>query len=270
MFRASTGSPSRRIASLLLLPLAVAGCVSTAHNAATTSDFLFPAGKDPVVSGTPVLSVPLSVGIAFVPADSGFAPQSTAGMRAVGLLRRPTVTESQKIEVMQMISERLRAFPFVRAVTIIPSDFLRPGGGFENIDQLRATYGVDTIALISYDQTQFSDEGALSLVNWTVIGAYVVPAQKNETETILDTTVFDIGSRRLLFRASGTSRVSGRATLVNQSEEARLRSEESLRKAAENLVGNLEPEVRAFGKKIEEPAGQYTIVRLRAGGDHRN
>jgi len=267
MFQLSRRNAFRRIASALLVPLALAGCVSAAHNAASTSDFLFPAGTEPVVSGTPVLNVPLSVGVAFVPADSGFAPQSTVSMRAVGVLRRPTITEHQKVDVMEMISDRLRNSPFVKTVTIIPSDYLRPGGGFDNVDQLRATYGVDTIALISYDQTQFSDEGALSLINWTVIGAYVVPAQKNETETILEATVFDIGSRRLLFRASGTSRVSGRATLVNQSEEARLHSEEGLRKAGENLAGSLEPELRAFGKRIEEPAGQYTVVRLRADGD---
>src|SRR5438046_10605907 len=106
--------------------------------------------------------------------------------RSSDLSRGSMITEKQKAEVMQTVANRFGKYPFVRDVAIIPSDYLRQKGGFENIDQIRATYGVDVIVLISYDQTQFSDQGALSLANLTIVGAYVVPAEKNETETMID------------------------------------------------------------------------------------
>ncbi len=47
-----------------------------------------------------------------------------------------------------------------------------------------------------YDQVQFTGEGLLSLTYWTIVGAYLVPGEKNETKTMLDAAVFYIASRR--------------------------------------------------------------------------
>jgi rhombotail lipoprotein len=171
------------------------------------------------------------------------------------------ITEKQKVDLMQIVADRFGKYPFVRDVAIIPSDYLRQKGGFENIDQIRATYGVDVIVLISYDQTQFSDQGALSLANLTIVGAYVVPAEKNETETMIDAVVLDIGSRRMLFRAPGTSHVKGVATLVNQSQELRADSEHGFRKAAENMVESLDLQLAAFREKIRRFPNEYKVIR---------
>jgi len=171
------------------------------------------------------------------------------------------ITEKQKAEVLQTIADRFGKYPFVKDVAIIPSDYLKPKGGFENIDQIRATYGVDVMVLISYDQTQFTDQGALSLANLSIVGAYVVPAEKNETETMLDAVVLDIGSRRILFRAPGTSHVKGMATLVNQSQELRADSEQGFRKAAESMVENLDLQLAAFREKIKQRPAEYQVIR---------
>jgi len=253
----------RQLGLALGLALALAGCANTARNVTSTSEFLYPGKEELVVSGTPVLTLPLSVGIAFVPGTSGFAPSRMPVFvaRAIGLSRGSMITEKQKAEVMQTVADRFRKYPFVGDVTIIPTDYLKPKGGFENIDQLRATHNVDVIVLISYDQTQFSDQGALSLANLTIVGAYVVPAEKNETETVLDAVVLDIGSRKMLFRAPGTSHVKGLATLVNQSQELRADSEQGFRKAAESMVENLDRQLASFRQRIRDRPADYTVIR---------
>jgi len=171
------------------------------------------------------------------------------------------ITEKQKVELMQSVADRFNKYPFVREIAIIPSDYLKPNGGFDNIDQIRAMYGVDVIVLISYDQTQFSDQGALSLTYLTIVGAYVVPGEKNETETMLDTIVLDIGSRKMLFRASGTSQVKGISTLVNQSQVLRADSEQGFRRAADNMIENLDLNLAAFREKIKERPAEYSVIR---------
>ena len=171
------------------------------------------------------------------------------------------ITEKQKVDLMQIVAGRFGKYPFARDVAIIPSDYLKLKGGFENIDQIRATYGVDVMVLIAYDQTQFTDQGALSLVNLTIVGAYVVPAEKNETETVLEAVVLDIGSRKMLFRASGSSRVKGISTLVNQSQVLRADSEQGFRSAAENMVQNLEVQLATFREKIKGSPKEYRVIR---------
>jgi rhombotail lipoprotein len=259
----SKGKFCGRAAASLLLLLALAGCANTARNVTSTAEFLYPGTEEPTVSGTPVLTLPVSVGVAFVPGTSGFAPSRLPVFvaRAAGLSRGSMITEKQKVDLMHIVAGRFARYPFVRDVAIIPSDYLKLKGGFENIDQIRAMYGVDVVVLISYDQTQFTDQGALSLVNLTIVGAYVVPSEKNETETMLEAVVLDIGSRKMLFRAPGTSQVKGISTLVNQSQVLRADSEQGFRRAAENMVENLESQLAAFREKIKGSPKEYRVIR---------
>ena len=263
MSRILRGAWYRQLGLMLGLAFALAGCANTARNVTSTAEFLYPSRQELVASGTPVLTLPVSVGVAFVPGTSGFAPSRVPVFvaRAIGLSRGSMITENQKAEVLQTVADRFGKYPFVKDVAIIPTDYLKPKGGFENIDQIRATYGVDVMVLISYDQTQFTDQGALSLANLTIVGAYVVPGEKNQTETTLDAAVLDIGSRRILFRAPGTSHVKGAATLVNQSQELRADSEEGFRKAAGNMVENLDLQLAAFRARIKKQPADYTVIR---------
>jgi rhombotail lipoprotein len=125
-------------------------------------------------------------------------------------------------------------------------------------------YGIDVIALVSYDQVQFTDEGFLSLTYWTIVGAYVVSGEKNDTSTMLDTVVYDIRSRKMLFRAPGTSVVHGSATPVNLSEELREDSLKGFNLAADNMVANLKVELEKFKDKIKAKPEEVKIEH-RAG-----
>lgn len=251
---------------LLLLCLAISGCATgTTRNATSTVEYLYPNTKDPVVTpSVPVLSLPTRVGIAFVPGNV----QSQRG----GTLRgaQPfSLTESRKMAVMQEVANHFKKYPFVKDIELIPSAYLTPRGGFTNLEQLRTMYNLDIIALVSFDQTQFTDEGALSLAYWTIVGAYIVQGQKNDTHTMLDAVVYDIPSRRMLFRAPGTSHIRGSATLVNLSEQLRKDSEAGFTEATKQMIANLDQQLLAFRERVKERPAEYTVVRAegsRGGG----
>jgi rhombotail lipoprotein len=179
------------------------------------------------------------------------------------------LTENRKNEVLDEVANHFRKLPFVRSIEVIPTAYLRSRGSFANLDQIRTMYGVDVIALVSYDQTQFTDQGLLSLTYWTVVGAYVVRGQKNDTHTMLDTVVYDIPSQKLLFRAPGLSEIKARSTLVNMSEQLRADSQAGITQATADMVKNLDSQLVTFQAKVKERPQDYRVVHAdgyRGGG----
>ena len=226
----------------------VSGCAtgrSTYRSSAV--DFLYPEGskfKAGEEERIPQLKLPLKVGVAFAP----------GGKENYGGL-----SEMQKMEVMRQVSKEFDGLELVESIEIIPSTYLQPQGGFANVDQVATMYSLDILALISYDQSQFTDEGVLSLAYWTIVGLYVVSGEKNDTHTMLDTVVYDIPTRTLLFRAPGLSRVEGRATLANverRLDEDRLTG---FLKAAEEMTGNLKLELAAFQERVKAEPERYAV-----------
>jgi len=65
---------------------------------------------------------------------------------------------------------------------------------------------------VSYDQVQFTDRNALSVLYRTIVGAYVIHGDQYDVQTLVDASVFDVRSRKLLFRALGMSQVKGGAS----------------------------------------------------------
>jgi rhombotail lipoprotein len=249
--------------SIIALSLAGGCATGTTRNATSVVDYLFPNTKDPVVKpGIPVLKLPLRVGIAFVPAGSSYRGHSrlSTGVFPRYMDNSPALTEERKMGLMKAVADRFREYPFVKDIEIIPSAYLTPGGSFANLDQIRTMYGVDVIALLSYDQVQFTDEGMASLTYWTIVGAYVIPGEKNDTQTMLDAVVYDIPSRKMLFRAPGLSRIKGSATLVNQSQQLRIDSGKGFDEAAKQLIVNLNEQLNQFREKVKERPQEYKVV----------
>ena len=202
----------------------------------------------------PVLSLPLRVGIAFVPPDrpkggGAYVPPEDAQF-----------SENQKMDLMKRISGDFKSYPFVKSIELVPTAYLTPRGGFANLDQIRTMYGVDVMVLLSYDQVQFTDQGLLSLTYWTIVGAYVIQGQKNDTQTMLDGAVYDIASRKLLFRAPGISTVKGSATPVNLSEQLRRDSEEGFKEAATNLAAGLKVQLEEFRERVKNAPDEFKVV----------
>lgn len=218
-------------------------------------DFLYPRGNhdQPTKPSVPTLSLPLKVGIAWVPETSGDKGQYRT--------RDPVLTEARRKELAEAVIPHFAKYPFIKSIEIVPAAYLTPGGGFENLEQLRALLGVDVIALLSFDQLQTSDHTELSVLYWTIVGAYIIPAEANQTHTMVDAAVFDIASRQLLFRAPGTSKSKGIATPVGTDERLRAKSDQGFTMASTNMVANLQTELAAFQQRIKEKPESVHIVR---------
>jgi rhombotail lipoprotein len=243
---------------LLLLCAALGGCALDAqrgHYSSSVVDYLYPRGHRPLQPSVPVLNLPLNVGIAFVPGERGGGPARFRG---------EALSETQKMDLMQQVAKHFAALPYVRDIQLIPTAYLAPGGGFDNLDQIRTMYGVDVIALVSYDQMQFTDPGTLSLTYLTIVGAYFVPGNLNDTQTMLDAVVLDIPSRKLLFRAPGMSHVNGRATPVDLAQDLRDDAQEGFDQADRQMIVSLEQQLALFKDRVREHPAEYTVVKTPA------
>jgi rhombotail lipoprotein len=244
------------LASAAMLGLAT-GCIfwdATRRNGERTSllEFLSPENSSKPMSPTiPTLNLPLRVGLAWVPSD----PSRGGGYSD------PPLPEEFLLTTLAKVRSQFTNLPFVADVQLVPQGYLQPGGGFVNLDQVRSLLGIDVIALVSRDQKQFSDPNALSFLYLTIVGAYTVPAGKNETFSMVDTAVFDIQSRTLLFRAPGMHRSAGHSAYVGLDLVLRRDRQEGLVFATENMAVNLKAELASFQERIKTQPETVRIVK---------
>lgn len=240
----------------------ITGCAGFMQNrksrqASSVVEFLYPGKDDVLVQPTiPHLKVPLNVGISFVPSSSS-------------RYSRYSLDSALQRDLMERITKEFRQYQYINNIELIPTEYLRPGGSFTNLDQLKTMYGVDIMVLLSYDQVQYTDENFLSVSYWTIVGAYIFPGEKNDTSTLMDAAVYDIASRKLLFRAPGTSQVKASSTLVNLTEVLRKNSTTGFELAADNLIVNLKSELERFKTRIKEKPDEVKVTyapSYRGGG----
>jgi rhombotail lipoprotein len=253
--------PPARIAApaALFLCLFLTGCAGfwgehRQHEASSVVQFLYPTKEQPFIEPQiPTLRLPLRVGVAFIPAgvpgtNGGYYPAAAAQF-----------TEQQKVDLLEKVAAQFKTLPFVQSIEIVPTTYLRPGGSFENLDQLRSMLGIDVIALVAYDQAQVSRGTEAAIAYWTIVGAYIVPAQRNSTHTLMEAAVYDIASRSLLFRAPGTSVVQGDATLFRNESELRGDSARGLADASAQMTTNLAAELEKFKVRAREEPDRVRI-----------
>lgn len=221
--------------------VALAGCASVDKSSeqrqvASVLKFLFPGAQQPPPPSdtVAVVQVPFRIGVAFVPdeADPAFR-----------------LSETDRLKLAGQVRDAFARYPFIREIEAVPSLYLEPGGGFANLDRIAALLRLDVIALVSYDQVQHAGASGWSFLYWTGIGAYVIEGDQYDVLTAVETTVFDIRSRRLLMRAAGTSTLKGSATMVGFSEAARAGRTKSFDEAVMQMIGNLQGEVKAFRER---------------------
>jgi rhombotail lipoprotein len=234
-----------RIAVLfLLIPCAaLAACSSWTPTRRTNSalDFLYPEG---MTSAQPaqdvVLKMPLRVGLAFAPNRDREADP---------------ITEQQKQKLLRDVAAAFQAHKGIGHLEAIPTAYLQPGGGFTNLDQIRASFGLDLMVLVSYDQTQFTESTRASWTYLTVVGPLLIEGDKNDTRTVVDAVVYDIQSRALLFRAAGDSTVKGWSSPLNVDRKRRTMAAEGFDKAKGMLITQLNTALAQF----EEQAKNGTV-----------
>lgn len=241
-------------APLLLLLLPACAASSSRHQMASVVDYLYHDRPGTVAEpAIPALALPLRVGIAFVPEAGG------RDGRPAHHVTPATLGERDRVALMEEIGRRFAERPFVGEIVVIPSAYVQPRGGFANLDQMQAMFGVDVVALLSYDQVQFTAQRRTSLAYWTIVGAYVVEGNQNDTRTLLDAAVFDVRSRTLLFRAPGLSTVRGGATAATLGKEQRADAAQGFALAAQDLVVNLDAELDRFRDRVRERPEEYRI-----------
>ena len=219
----------------------VGGCASMEpatkqRQVASVLSYLYPGSEraPPIPDQVAEIKVPFRIGAAF-------APDHTPGE-----FRLP---ESDRMKLSGQVRDSFARYPFVKEIIAVPSMYLEPGGGFSNLDRIDALLNLDVIVLVSFDQVQNAGATGWSFLYWTGIGAYVIEGARYDILTTVETSVFDIKSRRLLMRADGISTIKGTATMVGFWERAREARTNGFNEAIKGMIAKLHSELKAFRER---------------------
>lgn len=258
-------SPSRLQTLILLLSaaglvLALTSCSGPrfrrADRTSSIVEYLYPGVTNPLApTALPVLHLPLRVGVAFVPSANGPHPYGSS----------TTISEMQRAQLLQRVAHAFEGKDYIAAIEIVPSTYLRPAGGFENLEQVRRMLNLDVVALVSYDQVQFTDQNRLSLAYWTIVGAYFLDGNKNDTQTLMEAAVYDIASHQLLFRAPGAGRIKASSTLLQVDERLRSDSGQALQLATDDMIANLRMQLEDFRERMKTAPDTVAKIERRPG-----
>ena len=230
--------------ALLALAASLCGCVAIQdQRQASAIAYLYPKGRPDAPAPEIRLQLPLRVGVAF-------APRSPTSSDPGGVFSEP-----QQREILKRVAAAFGEVPEVQFVDVIPTHDLSPQGGFPNLQQIGAMYGMNLVALVSYDQVEFQTPRRISILYWTLVGAYFVEGEQLETHTLLDANVFDLASQAMLFSGSGSSIVRDTSTPLEIDEKRRTQCAAGFEQAADDLIDNLKHSLAAF----REHAKQGTV-----------
>jgi rhombotail lipoprotein len=202
-------------------------------------DFLYPNKEDRAAHSAevPLLTLPVKVGIAFVP-STGF--------------QKEAVHSKDQYELLEKVKAAFVQYDYIDRIEVIPSTYLAGGDGFNTLEQVGRLYDVDVMALVSYDQVTQSVENNAALLYWTIVGMYVIPGNENTVQTFVDTAVFDIKSRKMLFRAPGISKLEKRTTAIGIDETLAEKSMQGFDLAVTDMTKNLDDELARFKVRVKE------------------
>jgi len=185
----------------------------------------------------PVLRLPVKVGLAFVPSKNW---------------QRDGIHSKDQIELLEKVKKTFLNYDYIDRIEVIPSTYLQGGDGFTTLEQVARLYDVDVMALVSYDQVTQSLENNAALLYWTIVGMYLIPGNENTIQTFVDTAVFDIKSKKMLFRAPGINKLEKRTTAVGIDETLSEKSLEGFGLAVTDMTVNLDAELARFKTRVKE------------------
>lgn len=216
-------------------------------------DYLYPEGEVPpkYEETVPHLRLPLTVGLAFVPSQQNSAFE---------------LSEARKMQLLEQVRQKFSALDYVREITIIPDTYMRSAKGFTGAQQIARLYGLDVMALVSYDQVASSTETKSSLLYWTIVGAYLIKGNENQVTTFVDTAVFDMQSRKMLLRAPGVSETKLSSTLVEVGKVNRKARDQDFELAMQDMSDNLTFELDRFKQRVKQDKSVELSHRAGYGG----
>lgn len=240
---------------LILSLAALAACVAPRVHEISSSvvQFLYPKGARASIQRGPVaMTLPVNVAIAFVPslerANSAHPHGQAAGLSA-----------AEQHKLLEKVANHFEQYKFIRRIRIIPPAYLVPGGGWTNLSAIAKMFGAGIVALVSYDQVQRTNEDLLSLTYLTLVGAFVIPGEKNSTSTFVDTAVFDVATHSMLFRAPGISRLYERSTPIGRSGALEHQSRLGFSRAVDKMIANLDKSLEDFRQHVKKNPDAYKV-----------
>lgn len=235
-----------RILVIILAIAFLASCSSLiSHNtgkktvSSSLMDFLYPnkQSRSEHQPEMPVLKLPVKVGLAFVPSKNW---------------RRDGIHSKDQIVLLEKVKKSFLKYDFIDRIEVIPSTYLKGGEGFTTLEQVARLYDIDVMALVSYDQITQSLENNAALLYWTIVGMYVIPGNENSIQTFVDTAVFDVKSKKMLFRAPGISKLEKRTTAIGIDQTLSEKSFEGFGLAVTDMTTNLDAELARFKTRVKE------------------
>jgi len=235
-----------RIVIIILGIIFLASCSSilsqnTGKNTKSSSlmDFLYPdeTSRSEHKAEIPILKLPVKVGLAFVPSKNW---------------KRDGIHSKDQIELLEKVKKSFLKYDYIDRIEVIPSTYLKGEDGFTTLEQVSRLYDVDVMALVSYDQVTQSLENNAALLYWTIVGMYIIPGNENSIQTFVDTAVFDVKSKKMLFRAPGINKLEKRTTAIRIDETLSEKSLEGFGLAVTDMTVNLDAELARFKTRVKE------------------
>jgi rhombotail lipoprotein len=222
-------------------------CQRHAQNSTSLVDFLYPEGSAPPPQDVqPQLHVPLRVGLAFLPSNGTEAENGLDAAHKEALLRE--------------IRQRFISRKFVAEIVMIPDYYLQGKRGFEGLEGVQRLYGVDLMALVSYDQVAHQDNNNWSLGYLTIVGAYFLKGSRHDVSTVVDLAVVDPATHSLLLRAGGIDSRNGTAALIRENRELREASALGFSAATEQMIERFDSELTKFEADVREGKANVKVV----------
>ena len=236
------------------------GCVGMYPNrhhehSSSLVDFLYGSKEVPPVDAEVRLQLPIRVGLGFLPSSGDSEP-----------------TAIERAKVLAEIRDNFKSLRYVSEIVPIPDYYLRTdrrdgqSSGLAQIEQLSRLYRLDLFALVSYDQITDSSSNAASLAYWTIVGAYIVPADRNETHTLIDLAVIDPRTRSLVLRSGGTSALHGHTPGMDVERHGTAQRSKGFELATASLVDNFARELVDFEARVKEGTATVKVVSNASGG----
>lgn len=216
-----------------------------ARSSSSLVSYLYPNGERPpgLASDIPQLTVPVRIGIAFVP------EQNSTGV----------ISERVKNRLLRKVRNAFKHHTVVQEIRILPIHSLRTRGGFRELRQLADRYNVDLIALVSHNQVRAVRHNALSVSYVTIVGAIILPGNSHDVSTFVNTAVFDVSSGKLLFHAAGKDRVRRQTSAFALAEKNRLISRRSIGSATQEMIASLNTELSKFRTRIRRGSHEADV-----------
>ena len=221
-------------------------CARQSHVASSSSlvAFLYPHGAPPAGDAIPELHVPLRVGLAFLP---------TRG-------EVNTLDAAHKERLLEQVRARFAGRKFISQIVIIPDYYLAGRSGFEGLEGVQRLYGVDLMALVSYDQVTHVDLNNWSLGYVTIVGAALLKGTRHDVSTLIDLAVVDAPSRSLVLRAGGTDTRQGTTTLIQEDLQSRRAGVDGFTAATAQMIDHFDAALTQFEADVRAGKANVRIV----------